>query len=419
VLGSAQVPSGYLRVGLAAVTALCLGGCASAPVIPDWATEAPGEDPIAGLYLSPQTPAIASNEKLRLRLASEPHAYFRYINVAFSRAVCYEFAASLGDLPSVNLHGDAHLEQYAVTDAGRGLTDFDDSSSGPPLIDLVRFGVSLRLASQARGWYAGQEVALTTFLDAYVAALHDDTLTAPEPAFVAGVEAEFSDDRRDFLQWSDSVSPEVELEQQRAVDAAFTSYVARRSEQTPDVDPGFFRVKRLGRPALGVGSASDEKYVLRVEGPTAADDDDLVLEAKELRDLVAIPCVRAGAKANPFRVLVGRVHTPYLPYLGYFGFHGKTFWVHAWQANYRELDIHDERLTTDDLQAVAYETGVQLARAHLQRWDGSADRQLGHRVEHAVEGRLDAVREAVVVLTEGTLAAWERFRATGAAAGEG
>ena len=43
-------------------------------------------------------------------------------------------------MPTVTLHGDPHLEQYAVTDAGRGLTDFDDASKGPAILDLVRFG---------------------------------------------------------------------------------------------------------------------------------------------------------------------------------------------------------------------------------------------------------------------------------------
>jgi Ser/Thr protein kinase RdoA (MazF antagonist) len=42
----------------------------------------------------------------------------------------------------VNLHGDAHLEQFAVTDASFGLIDFDDAVGGPAVIDLLRFGVS-------------------------------------------------------------------------------------------------------------------------------------------------------------------------------------------------------------------------------------------------------------------------------------
>ena len=40
-----------------------------------------------------------------------------------------------GGVPLFNLHGDAHLEQYAITDLGRGLTDFDDSSRGPAIVE--------------------------------------------------------------------------------------------------------------------------------------------------------------------------------------------------------------------------------------------------------------------------------------------
>ena len=38
------------------------------------------------------------------------------------------------------------------------MTDFDDSSAGPAVLDMVRFGVSVRLACEERGWGDGVEV---------------------------------------------------------------------------------------------------------------------------------------------------------------------------------------------------------------------------------------------------------------------
>ena len=39
-----------------------------------------------------------------------------------------------------------------MTSIGRGLTDFDDCTRGKPVIDLVRFGTSIVLASRQKGW---------------------------------------------------------------------------------------------------------------------------------------------------------------------------------------------------------------------------------------------------------------------------
>ena len=74
------------------------------------------------------------------------------------------------------------------------------------------------------------------------------------------------------------------------------------------------------------------------------------------------------------------------------------------------LEIDDPLVTPEDLKAVAFETGVQLARAHLQQHDGSYHRER-HRAEHAVKEKRQLVREAIDSMTAATLAAWERFRA--------
>src|SRR5262245_5299572 len=89
--------------------------------------------------------------QLLARVRSSPLSYFRFVNLAFGNEVCRVLRAKRVAIPLVNLHGDAHLEQYAVTDTGRGLTDFDDATTGPAVLDLVRFATSLVLASRERG----------------------------------------------------------------------------------------------------------------------------------------------------------------------------------------------------------------------------------------------------------------------------
>ncbi len=57
--------------------------------------------------------------------------------------MCETLEQALAGTPTVNLHGDPHVEQYSVTESGRGLTDFDDASTGPAALDIVRFAVSI------------------------------------------------------------------------------------------------------------------------------------------------------------------------------------------------------------------------------------------------------------------------------------
>src|SRR5262245_31311984 len=96
-----------------------------------------------------------------------PYAFFRLANRAWASRVCNDFAGDLKSLDPVRLHGDAHVEQYAVTDTSYGLDDFDDTAVGPAVIDLVRFLGSLRLAARERGWTRQFDRFATVFLRGY------------------------------------------------------------------------------------------------------------------------------------------------------------------------------------------------------------------------------------------------------------
>src|SRR5262245_53840073 len=85
----------------------------------------------AGGPLRPSREALAAAPaELVDRLRADPFAYFRFINRAWTARVCEVFA-DVKDPTIVRLHGDAHIEQYAFTDAAWGLGDFDDSARGP------------------------------------------------------------------------------------------------------------------------------------------------------------------------------------------------------------------------------------------------------------------------------------------------
>ena len=104
------------------------------------------------LYVDPAARDFSKNPKLLNRILAGPHWYFRFINIPFSKEICRLFQDELPGTPSFNLHGDAHIEQYAVTEIGRGLTDFDHATTGPGVLDLARFATSLHLTCRVNGW---------------------------------------------------------------------------------------------------------------------------------------------------------------------------------------------------------------------------------------------------------------------------
>ena len=105
-----------------------------------------------GLTVDPKDPRFAGHAELLTLIGASPHGYFRFVNAAFAAETCRLFADVVDQMPEVNLHGDAHVEQYTVTNLGRGLSDFDDCTRGKAVIDLVRLGTSLLIAAREKGW---------------------------------------------------------------------------------------------------------------------------------------------------------------------------------------------------------------------------------------------------------------------------
>ena len=372
---------------------------------------APASNP---LYVDPADHDFTDNPALLQRILSSPHGYFRFINIPFSREVCRRFGGSVEGTPPFNLHGDAHMEQYAVTDLGRGLTDFDDSSTGPAVVDLLRFGVSLELACRERGCEAEVDRIWQEFLRGYEAALEEPSTEAPEPAVVTRLRAEFSFDREAYFEWIASLMEPMPEAERRDLAEAMTPYVEAMLEQDSDLKAEYFEVVDMGYLRRGIGSALDLKYLVRVRGPSDEPLDDRVLEVKQVRELGAIGCISVSRGSDPFRILVGQARIAYEPYglLGYLRMRDLTFWIHAWVENYQELDIVGGELgSADGLAEVAYDVGVQLGRGHPNQIGAPLDLQLRREQMRLLERDRELMRRDRRELADLVIDAWSRFRA--------
>lgn len=380
-------------------------GCTGPP-----AAEPPGTSSNP-LFVDPKSRDFSQNPALLERVLASPHGYLRFINVGFSSEVCSRYQESSATTPPINLHGDAHLEQYAITDLGRGLTDFDDSSSGPAILDILRFGVSLELTARELGWEDRSEELFDAFLDSYRSAIEDPGFEVPEPAIAKRARAGFADDPEGFLSWVGSimeeVDPETEVELRQALAPYFESMLAER----PDLGSGQLDIVSLGRLRMGIGSALDLKFLVRVEGPSSEPWDDFVLEAKEVRSLEGIDCVTV-APADPFRILIGQSRIAYQPYgfLGHTRMRGRAFWVHAWVLNYEEVDITESFRSPLELEEVVRDVGVQLGRGHPREVASQFDLQLRREQLRLLEDYRERIHLQRRELSELVLGAWTEFR---------
>lgn len=363
------------------------------------------------LYVDPILQDFSKNPQLLERIISGPHGYLRFINIPFSQEVCRRFSTSLIGTPSLNLHGDAHIEQYAVTDLGRGLTDFDDSSTGPGFIDLLRFGVSLQLTCRAHVWEDHAEKLYGKFLKGYRDALNDPKITAPEPTVAKRFRSDFTIDRENYFKWVDSIMEPVSQQEHDSLLVAVQPYVETMLAEKPELNQDYFDVAKVGYLHMGIGSALDLKYLLRIQGKTDDPNDDLVLECKQVRDLSGIDCIDTGQKTDPFRIMRGQARIAYQPFhhLGYFRFRGFNFWVHSWVDNYKEVKIGKSFLSSLELAEVAYDVGVQLGKGHVKNIASPLDLQLRREQLRILDIHEVVIRQASRELAELTVAAWEEF----------
>jgi len=352
---------------------------------------------------------LAANPQLLARLRGSPHGYFRFVNVAFSRVVCERFQDVAAELPAVNLHGDAHVEQYAVTSLGRGLTDFDDSSTGPFVIDLMRLGVSVRLAAFQRHWDHNDGAILAALLRGYRSALLDPGFDPPEPSIVGRLRANFTADHARRLEEADALMTSIGGEMSDRVREAGLEYAEGLLAAHPELPRNFFTIKRVGVLRMGIGSALDRKLLARVEGPTASDDDDVLLEAKEVKDISMIGCVSAPPGAG--RILAGHSRIANQPFLfaGFLRFDGATFWLHAWPDDYAEVTVAALQ-SPRELEELALDAGAQLGRGAPRALPGAADGPLREAVVRSLARHESRIRKEIEDFADATIDAWARFR---------
>jgi hypothetical protein len=358
-----------------------------------------------------------ASPELRQRLAASPLALFRFVNRAWTREVCAAFAAERPALLAVRLHGDAHIEQYALTANARGLDDFDDSATGPAVVDLVRFLGSLEVTAHERGWLESMPATAEAFLDGYVRALEDPSYLPVDPAVVTRLRRAAPPTATAFLAWADALMQPLSKDDEARLDLTWALVERHAAAANPAFTPAYLKRKRAGALHLGIGSALAKKFLFRLEGPTPSASDDVIAEAKEVSELGNQPCIGTPPGHEALRVVegvrqIGRLEHRLLltlPKVGGERPDDRGWWIKTWDRSYRELELPDLR-DPGELREVAHDAGAQLGSTNVGG-PLAAGNEARRQRELAAARQLRArTREVAHELTTALLDAWRRLR---------
>jgi hypothetical protein len=321
----------------------------------------------------------------------------------------------------VRLHGDAHVEQFAVTRDAWGLDDFDDSARGPAIIDIARFLGSIDLVARQRSWENQRDKLFDRFVEGYKHGLIEPEDLPPPPDIVGRLRAQAPATRAAFLAWGESKMRPLADESLKAVVAAMAAFARVMRRERPDLAPEYFRVVRAGWVQSGVGSAVSPKIMIRVRGPSNDPADDELLESKKIGDLGGLHCLKTSTVQPTLRIIdgskqLGRLRHNILaagpeldvPEVAARGERLQDWWIRSLDPSYRQVSVTDLQ-SVGDLAAISYDAGVQLGTGRLQDQTLSLSAYDRKRIL-STTGRLEKrYRQEALTLVDDLLRGWREL----------
>jgi hypothetical protein len=363
--------------------------------------------------------------ELLAELKNDPFDYFRFVNRPWIARVCEIVHSEFATLPVVQLHGDAHVEQFAVSADAWGLEDFDDSARGPAVVDIVRFLGSVELVLQQRGWTRHRAALFDRFFAGYRRGLSEPGYQPPTPDLVRHLRADAPASRTAFLAWAETKMEPMADGSIKAVVTGMDTFSLLMRKERPELAPDYFRVVRAGWLRMGVGSAVSKKVLIRIQGSTPDPGDDELLEVKSVGFLGGLSCLDVPRAATVIRIidgtrLLGRMKPTILAagpdlrlpdvvvredQLG-------SWWIHSWDPTYRELHTTDLKSVVD-LDAIVFDAGVQLGGGSLQEKNGAEGVAARKQAWTSIGAQQARLRKTALALVAELLRGWQELRAGG------
>ncbi len=319
------------------------------------------------------------------------HQFFRLSNVTMRQR--FVELVDVTRVPRAFIHGNPHLDNYAKTDRGAAMVDFDRSRHGPYIYDLIRFWVSLSIRRAARNHRLLHPVVLANFRRGYVYGSSGlgydgvDRLLQKSPK-------KWERCTRAYMAaggtWAKRMKRHpIDIRAPR-VEALLCSYLASREES-------HLRSEYTVLAGGEVPGSMGKRHLVLLLDPRDPEADQRLLDIKETYDEPDEgPFTSPFAHQGERMVAAGTVHCPgWERAPGWATHDGHQYWCRDIPPHKLKLPQELSELAQVDL---AFAVGSQLGRAHRASMPGwSTDEHLEHfeaGMDEWVEIALQLRREA-------------------------
>jgi uncharacterized protein (DUF2252 family) len=349
---------------------------------------------LAGFMVSGSVEGKTEAEEKKEKMLRDTFSFFRGdVRAFYDYALAHKPSLEKSDLVMVQLHGDPHIENFGMGwgEGGLnfGLIDFDETTRGPFYLDLERLGIGLILTSHERGINEDKKIlgalgkSYLTQLEKIKNGQAENNLglklreTYPLVKAVWGRGEKGS--RIELLNGYGATSLDEKGERVFNTRNDFVRLDAARMAPALDSyleslfpnyrkEKAFYKIKDAVEVRMaGLGSLGNLKYRLLIEGPSAGQDDDYILELREAKTSVLPLLVENQA----LRILEGQkiIQGVTSPFIGYAKSEGKDFFVDEVAPYYSTVTAQDLKGLKDFLD-LAEVGGKLLAQAHSKTNSG-------------------------------------------------
>jgi hypothetical protein len=172
---------------------------------------------------------------------------------------------------------------------------------------------------------------------------------------------------------------------------------------------------------MGIGSAADQKFLVRVQGPSSSPEDDELLEGKAVSSRSGVACLDNVTVPPTLRIILGARHIGRLKHrillagpdasvleLGSKPTTLRNWSIRSWDPTYREVNVSDLG-SPEDLSEIVYDAGVQLGQGSLREQEGE-NVDAARRQTLAMVGKFERkFRSESIALVDELMRGWKQL----------
>lgn len=268
----------------------------------------------------------------------------------------------LDDVPVVFLHGNPHLENFAIVAQGAGLVDFDRARLGPYSWDIVRFLCSLSLKRSKRDKSFLPDRVLQYFLEGY-----KRSFSAPELPYKSlgdflklkkvNWELTTTDYLKKNIKWAKKLRQNALPPEDEWVQGVLNEYLTSRNEHH------LLQTHYLQEAGQALGSLGNQRVLVVLAPHDETAHDSLLLDLKTVYQDADTHFFKTPVEHHGERmILASDLYAPRLEEnMGFFTYQNQQYWgrkvpteaikLKGWLSEVRQVDL-------------AYCVATQLGRAH-------------------------------------------------------